>query len=57
MKTAQEELDQHAKIQQKMLDIGRKLMQSKRELQAEIREDAKKPEFRAAIERLKANFN
>jgi hypothetical protein len=35
-----------------MLQVARRMMQSKREMQEEIRQDIKKPEIRAAIDEL-----
>ena len=50
MKT--QEIAEMEEIQHRLLQVARRMMASKRELQAEIREDGKKPEFRAIFDDL-----
>lgn len=49
----QEELREHEAIQQRMVAVARRMMESKRQLRQEIKDDMKKPEIRAAIDELK----
>jgi|GEM_PF-4546697 len=49
----QEELREHDAIQQRMVAVARRMMESKRQLRQEIKDDMKKPEIRAAIDELK----
>ena len=51
--TIESEQIEHRHIQNKMLIIAKKLLASKKQLQEEIRNDAKKPEFQAAIAELR----
>jgi hypothetical protein len=53
MTTIEIEIAEHKAIQTRMLSIGRLLMESKKSIQKEIREDRKTPEFKAAVEELK----
>lgn len=49
----QNELRDHEAIQQRMVAIARRMMESKQQLRQEIKDDMKKPEIRAAIDELK----
>jgi hypothetical protein len=49
----QEELREHEAIQKRMVAVARRMLESKRQLQQEIKEDMKKPEIRAAVDELK----
>jgi hypothetical protein len=49
----QEELREHDAIQQRMVAVARRMMESKQQLRQEIKDDMKKPEIRAAIDELK----
>ncbi len=51
--TTEEELIEHEHIQNNMLDIAKLLLESKKALQEEIRNDAKTPEFKDAVQKLK----
>jgi len=48
MNEIEEELEKHARIWARRAEIGRKLMESKREMQEEAKRDFQKPEVRAA---------
>ena len=51
--TIEQEIAQHAQIQERMLVIARQMIENKRILQKEIKEDMKNPEIRAVIDKLK----
>lgn len=53
MNTIQQELIQHQAIQERMVQIAKKMLANKQEMQKEIREDMKNPIIRNAIEELK----
>jgi hypothetical protein len=48
----EEELEKRARIRARGAEIGRKLMESKREMQEEAKRDFQKPEVRAALDEL-----
>ena len=52
MNEIEEELEKHARIQARGAEIGRKLMESKHEMQEEAKRDYQKPEVRAALDEL-----
>ncbi len=49
----EQELRDHEEIQKRMVAVARRMLESKRQLQQEIRNDLKNPEFRAVINKLK----
>ncbi len=51
--TIEQEIAQHAQIQERMLVIARQMIENKRILQKEIKDDMKNPEIRAVIDKLK----
>lgn len=51
--TIEQERREHQEIQRRMVAVAQRMLASKRELQQEIRDDMKKPEFREAINELK----
>ena len=52
MNEIEEELEKHARIRERGAEIGRKLMESKRQMQEEAQQDFQKPEIRAIFEEL-----
>ncbi len=50
---SEQQLQEHQDIQNRMVAVARRMIESKRQLQQEIQDDMKKPEIRAAIDELK----
>lgn len=56
MSTYQQEIEQHKVMQRRMVAIAKRMMESKRQLQQEIKDDMKQPEIRAAVDELKKRY-
>ncbi len=52
-KTLEQEQHEHQELQKRMVAVARRMMESKQQLQQEMREDMKNPQIRAAIDELK----
>ncbi|MFD2569741.1 hypothetical protein ACFSUS_03795 [Spirosoma soli] len=51
--SVEQQLREHEDLRKRMVAVARRMMESKRQLQQEIRDDMNKPEVRAAIDELK----
>jgi uncharacterized protein YeeX (DUF496 family) len=51
--TIEQEISQHSQTQERMLSIARQMIENKKALQKEIKDDMKNPEIRAIIDKLK----
>ncbi|SFD32217.1 hypothetical protein [Spirosoma endophyticum] len=49
----EQELREHEAIQKRMVAVAKRMLESKRQLQQEIRDDIQKPDVQAAINELK----
>lgn len=49
----EQELREHEAIQKRMVAVAKRMLESKRQLQQEIRDDIQKPDIQAAINELK----
>lgn len=53
MNTNFQEIQAHQSMQQRMVEVARRMMESKQQLQEEIKNDMQRPEIKAAVEELK----
>lgn len=53
MTDVEKDLERHQEMKRRMVAVARRMLETKRELQEEIRNDMNNPEIRAAIDELK----